>query len=121
MTELTSLLVDPAAHVRAAAAQAIAGMPHLVLEGAFTHFACADLDGHAATGGQLERFRAALDAMRAAGVLPPLVHAANSSALIAVAAAHFDMVRPGLALYGIRPCSAARIKSRTIGESPDVR
>ena len=92
----------------AAAAQAIAGMPHLVLEGAFTHFACADLDGHAATGGQLERFRAALDAMRAAGVLPPLVHAANSSALIAVAAAHFDMVRPGLALYGIRPCAAAR-------------
>jgi alanine racemase len=92
----------------AAAAAAIAGMKHLVLEGAYTHFACADLDGHEATGGQLGRFRRALDAMRAAGAVPPLVHAANSSALIAVAEAHFDMVRPGLALYGIRPCPAAR-------------
>ena len=90
------------------AAAAVAAMKHLVLEGAYTHLACADEDGHAATPEQLDRFRRALDAMRAAGVRPALVHAANSSAAIALAEARFDMVRPGLALYGIRPCPAAR-------------
>jgi alanine racemase len=82
-------------------------MKHLVLEGAYTHLACADEDGHKATPEQLDRFRRSLDAMREAGVRPPLVHAANSSATIALAEARFDMVRPGLALYGIRPCPAA--------------
>jgi alanine racemase len=91
----------------AAAARTVASMKHLVLEGAYTHFACADEDGHEATGRQLARFRGALRAMRAAGVRPPLVHAANSSALITMPAAHFNMVRPGLSLYGIRPCPGA--------------
>lgn len=91
----------------AATAAAITGMKHLVLEGAYTHLACADEDGHEATPEQLERFRWSLAAMREAGVRPPLVHAANSSATITLAEARFDMVRPGLALYGIRPCPAA--------------
>jgi len=91
----------------AAAARTVAAMKRLVLEGAYTHFACADEGGHEATGRQLARLRRALAAMRDAGVRPPLVHAANSSALITMPAAHFNMVRPGLALYGIRPCPAA--------------
>jgi len=98
----------------AAAARAVAAMKRLVVEGAYTHFACADEDGHEATGSpgrvfdrQLARLRRAIAAMRAAGVRPPLVHAANSSALITTPAAHFNMVRPGLALYGVRPCPAA--------------
>jgi len=91
----------------AAAARAVAAMKRLVVEGAYTHFACADEDGHEATGRQLARLRRAIAAMRAAGVRPPLVHAANSSALITTPAAHFNMVRPGLALYGVRPCPAA--------------
>jgi alanine racemase len=98
----------------AAAARTVAAMKRLVLEGAYTHFACADEDGHLpgrqageATGRQLARLRRALAAMRDAGVRPPLVHAANSSALITMPAAHFNMVRPGLALYGVRPCPAA--------------
>ena len=99
----------------AAAARTVAAMKRLVVEGAYTHFACADEDGHLpagrqageATGRQLARLRRALAAMRDAGVRPPLVHAANSSALITMPAAHFNMVRPGLALYGVRPCPAA--------------
>ena len=90
-----------------AAAAAVAAMAPLVLEGAFTHFACADEDDLGCTLEQLARFEQVLDALRAAHLLPPLVHAANSSALIALPAAHFNLVRPGLALYGVRPCAAA--------------
>lgn len=89
------------------AAVAIARMEHLTLAGAYTHFACADFDADNVSPRQLDRFRAALDAMRRAGVSPPLVHAANSSALLVMPDSHFRMVRAGLALYGIHPCKAA--------------
>jgi len=91
----------------AATAAAVAGMAHLDLEGAYTHFACADGADDAASARQLARLRAALGAMREAGVRPPLVHAANSSALVTMPESHFGMVRTGLALYGVPPCKAA--------------
>ena len=89
-------------------AAAIARMKHLALEGAFTHFACADGDDQRASREQLRRWKAALQAMEAAGVRPPLLHAANSSALIRMPESHFGMVRSGLALYGVPPCKAAQ-------------
>ncbi|MBE3070968.1 MAG: alanine racemase, partial [Planctomycetes bacterium] len=98
----------------AATAAAIAGMAHLDLEGAYTHFACADCDDPSASARQLARLKAALGAMREAGVRPPLVHAANSSALVAMPESHFGMVRTGLALYGVPPCKAAE----TVGLRP---
>jgi len=91
----------------ASASEAIRRMGHLDLEGAYTHFACADCEDDGASAEQLVRFKAALAAMRAAGTLPPVIHAANSSALIVLPQAHFDMVRSGLAVYGITPCPAA--------------
>ena len=95
----------------AEAAAAVAAMPHLVLEGLYTHFACADVDAHPATGEQVGRFRQVLDALAERQIRPALVHAANSSALALRPEAHFDMVRPGLALYGVHPCpeTAARV------------
>jgi alanine racemase len=92
----------------AALAAEVARLPHLDLAGAYTHLACADCGCDTATDGQLARFTAALDAMRAAGVRPHLVHAANSAAALVRADAHFDMIRSGLALYGVHPCPAAR-------------
>ena len=92
----------------AALALAVSRMEHLDLAGVYTHLACADCeDGGEPSARQLARFKTALEAIRAAGVLPPLVHAANSAALMTMPEAHFDMVRPGLALYGISPCAAA--------------
>ena len=79
----------------------------MTLEGAYTHFACADREDDTTTAEQLARFAAALDAMRGVGARPPLVHAANSSAVLTLPESHFAMVRPGLALYGIHPCKAA--------------
>lgn len=93
-----------------AAAAALARLDRLVLEGAYTHFACADGDAEDSCRRQLWRLRGALEGMRAAGAAPLMVHAANSSALVRFPETHFDMVRSGLALYGIRSCpDAARV------------
>lgn len=80
----------------------------LDLVGTFTHFATADcpetLDFHI----QVKRFLEAITAMRAAGVDPGIIHAANSAAAIRYPDVHFDMVRLGIALYGFHPCPETR-------------
>ncbi len=92
----------------ARAAAQVTALPHLDLAGAYTHLACADEPHDAVTPGQLAAFGEALEAMRKAGVRPPLVHAANSAGLFARPAALFGMVRSGLALYGVAPSEAAK-------------
>ena len=91
---------DPAAAT--AVAQAAAETPGIELAGLMTHFATADEPGDAFFGEQLDRFRAWAPALRERfpGVL---LHAANSAALLRDAAAHFDLVRPGVAIYGMDP------------------
>ena len=77
---------------------------HARLEALWTHLARADepdvslADGF--TARQLDRFEAALAAVRAAGVEIRSAHAANSAACLWLPRAHYDMVRPGLAFYG---------------------
>lgn len=86
----------------------ISRLPGLNLEGLFTHFAKADAIDLAHARLQLARFRDVLQMIENANLRPPLVHAANSAATLCLPEAHFDMVRPGIALYGLDP-------------SPDVR
>ena len=72
-------------------------------EGVFTHFARADeLDARPARE-QLERFNQALAELEAADLRPSLAHAANSAATLALPEAQLDMVRVGIALYGLQP------------------
>ncbi len=75
----------------------------LQLAGVCTHFPVADLPGSAFTEAQTERFAAIVEAIRSKGIDPGLVHAANSGAVLGYPAAHFDMVRPGILLYGYYP------------------
>lgn len=82
-------------------AAAIAALPGLELEGVFTHFASADRFDKSDTRIQLDRFLTFLEAMRGRGIEAPLRHAANSSALIEVPESHLDLVRPGIATYGL--------------------
>ncbi|NTW28354.1 MAG: alanine racemase [Coriobacteriia bacterium] len=79
------------------------GLGGLALEGTFTHLATADVPGDWEVRRQLERFTDALEVMRTEGVDPGIVHAANSAGTILWPDAHFDMVRCGIALYGLHP------------------
>jgi alanine racemase len=81
-------------------------LPGLDVAGLYTHFANADLPASDFTAVQLERFSSLVRELAAAGLRPPLVHAANSAAALRVPAARFDMIRPGIALYGLAPSAA---------------
>ncbi|MDO0926197.1 alanine racemase [Streptomyces sp. TG1A-8] len=71
--------------------------------GVWSHFACADEPGHPATGAQLDRFREMLAYAEEQGVRPEVRHIANSPAALTLPEAHFDLVRTGIALYGVSP------------------
>lgn len=78
----------------------------LFLEGTATHLSVADsLDEEdmAFTRKQIARFNSAIDAIKAEKIDPGIVHAANSGAVILYPEAHFDMVRPGILVYGYPP------------------
>ncbi|MHB1136691.1 MAG: alanine racemase [Coriobacteriia bacterium] len=86
----------------------IKDLPGLSIDGVFTHFATADIPGDWDFERQLTRFRRSLDDIRAAGVRPGIVHAANSAATMLHPEAHFDMVRCGIAIYGLDAAAATR-------------
>jgi alanine racemase len=91
---------DPAEATRVA--DRVAAAPHLELAGAMTHFATADEPGDAFMPEQLARFAAWAGALRERH--PGLVlHAANSAATLRDPATHFDLVRTGIAVYGLDP------------------
>jgi alanine racemase len=86
----------------------IHSLPGLALEGIYTHFASAE-DDAAFTRQQASRFRNVLGALRAAGMAIPLVHANNSSALLLEPDTNFNLVRPGLLVYGVLPNGKRRV------------
>jgi alanine racemase len=91
---------DPAEATRVA--EAAATTAGVQLAGAMSHFATADELGDAFLGEQLERFEAWALPLRER--FPGLLlHAANSAAVLRDAATHFDLVRPGIAIYGLDP------------------
>ncbi len=77
--------------------------PSLTIEGIYTHFAVADEPSHPANAIQLEKFNAAVADLASLGIHPPLIHAANSAAALANPNSRFNMVRLGIAMYGLRP------------------
>ena len=88
----------------------------LEIEGVFSHFSHADNVAGEYTRSQLEIFRDVVERLRAGGISPALIHLANSAATITLPAAYFNMVRPGLMLYGIypSPAMAAQIPLRPV-------
>ncbi|MGW2096234.1 alanine racemase [Streptomyces olivaceoviridis] len=71
--------------------------------GVWSHFACADEPGHPSVAAQLTRFREMLAYAEEQGVRPEVRHIANSPATLTLPEAHFDLVRTGIALYGVSP------------------
>lgn len=75
----------------------------LTVEGVFTHLACADEPSSPANDEQLGAFQVVLDRLAAGGFAPPVLHAANSAAALALPASRRSLVRAGIAMYGISP------------------
>ncbi len=75
----------------------------LTVTGVFTHFACADEPGHPSIAAQQACFADAVDDCERAGFALEVRHMSNSAATLTNPGARWDMVRPGLAIYGLSP------------------
>jgi alanine racemase len=86
-----------------AAVQRIADLPGITVEGAWSHLAVADVPDHPFTRKQLDLFTDLLTRIEGAGIRLRYRHIANSAATISVPDSHFDLVRCGVAAFGLWP------------------
>ena len=75
----------------------------LEVVGIFSHFAHADAPQHPTVRAQQERFEGIVEQAARSGLRPPVRHLANSAATLTNPSAHYDLVRPGVAVYGLSP------------------
>lgn len=102
----------------------ICNLPGLVVEGVFTHLATADCLDSTFTKFQLQRFSEFLQALKESGIKIPIRHAVNSAGIAFYPEAHYDLVRAGINIYGLRSSleltndldliPAMRLKSRVV-------
>ncbi|HEX9658453.1 MAG TPA: alanine racemase [Bacteroidota bacterium] len=76
---------------------------HLHVAGIYSHFANSEVADQSFAKEQLKRFTSLLETLKRKGIEIPIVHMANSAAIMTLPEAHFTMVRPGLMLYGYPP------------------
>jgi alanine racemase len=88
-------LVDAALRVQAEGLATVVGL--------WSHFACADEPGHPSIAAQLRVFDDVVELAEKAGVRPEVRHIANSAATLTLPEARYDLVRPGIAVYGLDP------------------
>lgn len=81
----------------------IAALPNLEIEGLFSHFARADETDKTSAKAQLKAFSDFADALERAGVHVPMLHLCNSAGITEMPDARFNMVRCGIATYGLYP------------------
>ncbi|MEW6354750.1 MAG: alanine racemase [Planctomycetota bacterium] len=87
----------------------VLSLGHLSFDGVWTHFPAADEPDLSFARRQVALFNSITAKMKKEGLPVPLRHAANSGAIAQLPEAHFDMVRPGLALYGYHPTADMRL------------
>ncbi|MDM9380647.1 alanine racemase [Chlorogloeopsis sp. ULAP01] len=88
--------------------QLVQRLPHLKIASIYSHLATADSPDRAVMKLQHQRFRQAIAQIKALGIKPPCLHLANSAAALSDKALHYDMVRVGLAVYGLYPADYLR-------------
>ena len=89
------------------------GLRHLEIEGIFTHLSCADIDEDF-TAHQIGLFNRLTAEVKDLGLHIPLIHAANSLGVVNYPTGHFNMVRPGLVIYGLYPQEGLGIKLKPV-------
>jgi alanine racemase len=75
----------------------------VAISGIWSHLAYADAPGHPVVAQQVAAFESALAAASRFGIEPEVRHLANSAATLCLPATHYDLVRPGIAVYGVSP------------------
>jgi alanine racemase len=88
--------------------------------GVWSHLAYADAPGHPTIAAQQQRFTEALAVATDAGLAPAVRHLANSAATLALPQTHYDLVRPGIAVYGLSPGPAVGVGAE-LGLRPAMR
>lgn len=88
--------------------QLVQRLPHLKIASVYSHLATADSPDPTVMKLQHQRFEEAIAQLRSAGITPPRLHLANSAATLTDQALHYDLVRVGLALYGLYPAEHLR-------------
>lgn len=86
--------------------------------GAWTHFARADEPRESFTDVQIESFEKALSELRAVGINPPIIHLSNSAASLTKPSAHRDLLRVGIAMYGLSPDANQLGAGESLGLKP---
>jgi len=81
----------------------IRSLKNVYLQGIFSHFAAADEEDKGYARKQLQKFKDVLATLEARGIRIPIRHLAGSAATIELRESHFDMVRPGISIYGAYP------------------
>ncbi|MEN6519830.1 MAG: alanine racemase [Armatimonadota bacterium] len=84
---------------------ALMGFPQLEVEGIFTHFPSSDESDRSFTEEQIRLFKGIISELSEHDIRPEYAHAANSGAVLDYPSAYLDMVRPGIAVYGLYPSS----------------
>jgi alanine racemase len=88
-------------------------LKYLNIEGIFTHLPCADTN-RSFTLYQIEIFKQLLEELKRSGIHIPLVHTANSLGVSGYKESYFNMVRPGLIIYGLHPAQDLPFKLKPV-------
>lgn len=88
----------------------IAKLPHIMMEGMFTHFARADEKDKTSADKQLSEFLRMAKLLEERGVHIPLKHCSNSAGILDLPDANLDLVRAGITLYGLHPSEEVHLE-----------
>jgi alanine racemase len=83
--------------------QLVSGLPQLEIESVYSHLATADDVDRTILQAQQKRFTQVVEALQAANIYPRRLHLANTAGMLADRDLHYDIVRPGLGIYGLYP------------------
>lgn len=97
----------------------ISTLPNIEIEGVFTHFACADCEDKSFVNVQKQRFDKFVSSLEDRGLDIPIKHCCNSAATIDCDS-HYDMVRMGIALYGLYPSDEVMKEKVTLKPAMEV-
>lgn len=101
--------------------QASAAAPDVIVEGLFTHFADADGADTGFARQQFARFTACIEALESRGFHIPIKHCCNSAAAMRFPEMHLDMIRVGIALYGLYPSEQLRLANYPLRQAMSLK